>query len=463
MMKKFLKQLSNYPRLRILLLIVLVIVIFILVGNVIGSLSSTKNKPPMPPSHVQTPQGQATAAPKSLTTEQYHALSSEVRKAKYEAAVDHGQTILPSSVSATPVAQASAPAAVPTSSQAAQASMSVHASTQATTSTPVPSDQPLNYEALVKQADQANQPPASVKTQETQPAVSIASTASIGSAGTTPSTVDSSAQPSPSAMNAAEVAMKRAMLMRESGVASQDQPYAAQGQSPEAVENLAHSMQSQMRSLSDHWSLHPLQTVSGPQVAAPTASGPAPKAVVITAGSVYYGVLMTAVDSDQPSAPILAQIVSGPFNGARLMGGFKLEGEKLVVNFTSMTLPHMGHSISINAYAINGVTAQNALASNVDNHYLYRYGSLFAAAFLEGFGNAYSTWNPCAYGVTTCTIIGNDVAPPPTTTQQAVYHGLGQVGTTMGQEIGQNFNMPPTVTLDQGMGIGVLFMADVSV
>jgi intracellular multiplication protein IcmE len=44
-----------------------------------------------------------------------------------------------------------------------------------------------------------------------------------------------------------------------------------------------------------------------------------------------------------------------------------------------------------------------------------------------------------------------------------MYQGFGQVGTNLGQVAAQQFNTPPTVILDQGTGIGVLFMNDVRI
>ena len=42
----------------------------------------------------------------------------------------------------------------------------------------------------------------------------------------------------------------------------------------------------------------------------------------------------------------------------------------------------------IDAFAIDLATARTALASDVDHHALERWGSLLAASFLEGYGNA---------------------------------------------------------------------------
>jgi intracellular multiplication protein IcmE len=98
---------------------------------------------------------------------------------------------------------------------------------------------------------------------------------------------------------------------------------------------------------------------------------------------------------------------------------------------------------------------------------MLRYGSLFAAGFLQGFGNAYASYmyngcppnSPC-FVINTGSSNNNSNSLPPT--QSAVYQGLGQVGTNLSGVMMQNFNTAPTVTLNQGTGMGILFMQDVS-
>lgn len=131
-----------------------------------------------------------------------------------------------------------------------------------------------------------------------------------------------------------------------------------------------------------------------------------------------------------------------------------------------MTLPQLQSSIPISAYAIDEHTANNAIASNVNNHYLLRYGMLFASAFLQGFGTAYQNTNYCPDGTQYCNIYsGGNNAPPNTTTtaQTAAYQGLGQIGTNLGAIAANQFNTPPTITVNQGTAIGVLFNNDVRI
>ena len=183
---------------------------------------------------------------------------------------------------------------------------------------------------------------------------------------------------------------------------------------------------------------------------------------LIKAGDVLFAVLDTSVNSDEPG-PILATIVSGKLNGAKLIGSFNLpsNASKMVITFNTMSVPGAAKTTSINAYAIDPNTARTALASRANHHYLSRYGALFASTFLEGFGNAFQSAN------TTVTIGGTGNMQNTTvqngigrsTLENAVI-GLATLGKSWGQVAQQNINEPTTVDLYSGTGIGVLFTQD---
>ena len=185
---------------------------------------------------------------------------------------------------------------------------------------------------------------------------------------------------------------------------------------------------------------------------------------LIKAGDVLFAVLDTSVNSDEPG-PILATIVSGKLNGAKLIGSFNLpsNADKMVISFNTMSVPGAAKTTSINAYAIDPNTARTALASRANHHYLLRYGSLFASTFLEGFGNAFQSAN------TTVTIGGVGGAQNTTISngigrsilENAVI-GLATLGKSWGQVAQQQFNTPTTVDLYSGTGIGVLFTQDLA-
>ncbi|WP_119343045.1 TrbI/VirB10 family protein [Facilibium subflavum] len=209
-------------------------------------------------------------------------------------------------------------------------------------------------------------------------------------------------------------------------------------------------------------------SVSDPNQSQPQGvlSGSDQQSVLLKAGSILFATIDTAVNSDQKNTPVLATIVTGPYRHAKLMGTFQREKDRLVIKFNLMSLPSLSHSVSIDAYAINAQTAQTALASDVDHHYLMRYGSLFATSFLDGFGSFFAQGN-----IQTQTICpqGNQ-GPCITTTGRAqnsakegLYSGLGKVGSTFSGVLSNQFNTPPTVTLDQGTGVGILLMSDLKI
>lgn len=238
---------------------------------------------------------------------------------------------------------------------------------------------------------------------------------------------------------------------------------ASQAKMQQDAQTLRSAMQSQISQLATSWTLPTAATTVGDLPAAGSASSGGSVSstqVAIKAGSILFAVLDTALNSDQPGTPVLATIVSGKLRGAKLLGTFTREKDKLVVKFSTMTLKTRSASIGISAYAIDAKTAQNALASSVNNHYLLRYGSLFASAFLEGFGTAYSSVNSdYGSGGLFNVYSAPRVAP---TTKTAMYQGIGQVGTSLGQSVQKVFDTPPTVKLKQGAGMGILFMSDVS-
>jgi type IV secretory pathway VirB10-like protein len=195
-----------------------------------------------------------------------------------------------------------------------------------------------------------------------------------------------------------------------------------------------------------------------------TTTGPTPS--MIKAGTVLFAVLDTAVNSDQPG-PVMATVVEGQFKGAKLLGSIQqsqqLPGtngpETLVLSFNTMSVPYQPQSVTVSAYAINPDTARTAIASDVDHHYMLRYGSLFASAFLQGYGQAVSQ----AGSTTTTNLFGT------TTTNygnlsgiEEVTAGLGQVGQSWGAQLGQTFNRQNTVYINSGLGIGILFTSDVT-
>lgn len=181
---------------------------------------------------------------------------------------------------------------------------------------------------------------------------------------------------------------------------------------------------------------------------------------LIKAGTVLYAVLDTSINSDE-AGPVLATVVSGKYKGARLLGKVQLpnNAKKVIITFTTMSLPKRKESVAIDAYAIDPETARTAFASEVDNHYLLRYGSLFASSFMEGFGKAVGQ-----QGTTTTDPSGSQIqTKPELSATDQIYTAFGTVGEKWSKQVEPLFKTPVTVTVNQGLGVGILIMRDADV
>lgn len=188
---------------------------------------------------------------------------------------------------------------------------------------------------------------------------------------------------------------------------------------------------------------------------APQATGPA----MIKAGDVLFAVLETAINTDEPG-PILARIAQGRFKGSKLIGTVEVpnQGKKAVLKFTNMSIPGADNTIAINSVAIDMNTARTALSSRTNNHYITRYGSLFASSFLEGFGKSIT-------GVQTqINTLGGSLQTQQAaqTTGESLYASLGTIGQKWGEQVGSFTDKPPTIYIYSGVGMGILFLADVA-
>lgn len=201
----------------------------------------------------------------------------------------------------------------------------------------------------------------------------------------------------------------------------------------------------------------PQQTLSGfvgvqtpsslPKEAPKQTASPLPS---LKAGDILYGINRIAITSDAPG-PALVEIIDGEFAGAKVMGGFAHTQESLTITFSTL-ITKGGVRIPIKAYAIDPNTETTALASHVDRHLLERYGSLFAASFLEGFGNAVKNQGQEYYA----TVHGSGYRLPAYNPTEQTIIALGKVGERAANSLQGQMNRKPTVTLKSGIDIAVL-------
>lgn len=189
-----------------------------------------------------------------------------------------------------------------------------------------------------------------------------------------------------------------------------------------------------------------------------SATSSADQIPLVKAGTIMFGVLDTAINSDR-AGPVMATIVSGKFKGGKLMGSLSRtgDGQRVILRFNRLTMPDWPQTVSVDAVAMNPDDAQTAIASSVDNHYLLRYGSLFGASFLKGYSEAITN-----AGQTTLGLGVIQTTHPKLGARDRTLVGLGEVGKNLSDVTRNLFATPPTVRVNAGVGIGLLFMNDVS-
>jgi type IV secretory pathway VirB10-like protein len=186
--------------------------------------------------------------------------------------------------------------------------------------------------------------------------------------------------------------------------------------------------------------------------------------VLIKAGTILFAVLDTAVNTDEPG-PVMATIVQGPYQGAKVIGATQLSAqpgndrpEKVTLNFTTLSTANSPKSLVIQGVAIDTDTARTALASDVDHHYLLRYGTLFASSFMNGYAKVITSQGT----VQTNSGTGSSTTTTPTISgRKEVFAALGEVGKKFGEASSSFFTTPNTITVNAGTGIGLLILTDV--
>lgn len=178
---------------------------------------------------------------------------------------------------------------------------------------------------------------------------------------------------------------------------------------------------------------------------------------IIAAGTVLYGETLTSSSSDLPG-PVLVEVTNGPFKGGRLVGGFSTAEavDRMVVEFSSMTLPD-GTSVAVSAFAVDGVSAETAIASDVNRRYVQRYAPILAAAFITGYSASAAQPDQQLVDIGD----GSSVVTGTTTEEQNLYAGLAAAGEAIGADLVQNAPKGPEVILRSGWPIGIMFVEPV--
>lgn len=180
--------------------------------------------------------------------------------------------------------------------------------------------------------------------------------------------------------------------------------------------------------------------------------------VVIPAGKIVYGQMLLEANSDVPFT-VLAQMVSGPLKGWKLLGEFEvLDGVEMLGITFSMAVNEDGKQYDIEAVMLNPDTGLAALRTDIDHRYLKRVIFPAAAEFVSGYASAIAE-----SGRTSVTVRGETVttAENPTTDKQEVATGVEEAADEISSILDEIGDVDVKIVIEAGTPIGVFFTQNV--
>lgn len=239
----------------------------------------------------------------------------------------------------------------------------------------------------------------------------------------------------------------------------------------EAINALAEAMSSQMQSILDRQGTYMVSQlqVSSPnlleniaakqkaeleaQQADELVAGEIADIVVVPAGEIAYAQIITEANSDVPG-PVLAQIMSGPLSGSRILGSFSVQKELLTLTFNTVVVD--GISYSIDAIALDPKTTLPGMATDVDHRYFQRIILPTAAAFIEGVAESVAET-----GRTSVSVSGDVVAEETegTDLKEQIADGIEEAGSQLREILDEmNEDIEPLIIIASGTPMGLLFL-----
>lgn len=181
--------------------------------------------------------------------------------------------------------------------------------------------------------------------------------------------------------------------------------------------------------------------------------------MIIPTGEIEYAQTLIEANSDI-QGPVLAQMLTGPLKGSRLIGTFSVaEEDYLIVTFTTAVLN--GKEYAISATALDPDTSLGGMATDVDHRYFRRIVMPAAAAFVKGFATAVAET-----GRTDVIVSGGDSGTVTTETEEAdseerVATGIKEASTEISEIIKDYGDVETLVVIKAGTPMGVLFTSAV--
>jgi intracellular multiplication protein IcmE len=178
--------------------------------------------------------------------------------------------------------------------------------------------------------------------------------------------------------------------------------------------------------------------------------------IILPAGTIEYAQMLTEANTDAPG-PILAQIVTGPLKGARVVGSFTSTYNYLVLSFNTIILD--GVDFSANGVAIDPNTTLPGMVTEIDRRYMQRVILPASAAFVTGLTRAIAD-----SGKTTIVIRNSDGSSSTTTSgtnsgDQEIASGIKEAGDEISDLIDEVAdNIEPMLRVAAGTPLGILFV-----
>ncbi len=177
---------------------------------------------------------------------------------------------------------------------------------------------------------------------------------------------------------------------------------------------------------------------------------------LIRAGAQMFAVSDLALSSDYRGPVALTILESGVLNNAKLLGSMVHLDDKIRLELNKLVL-QSGKEFTVSAVALDLETTYAAVASNVDHHYMSRFGWWGFGTVLSAVGNA----TKLASQQLSRNIDGTITEVIALNSQQQARIALGEIGAEIGTLLRERVNQPVTVHIDKHEEMGVFFLESV--
>ncbi len=171
--------------------------------------------------------------------------------------------------------------------------------------------------------------------------------------------------------------------------------------------------------------------------------------------SMAQTIVATETGPDGNGGQVIVEMTGGPLNHARLLGTAQRRGDLMGVSLTQLNW--QGRTLPVDAVLVSPETRETAVASSVEHHYGARllYPSLAAVASGAGQAIALSGSSQATSAFGTAGTYKN------LNTGEIIGVGVGAAGNNLQQVLNEMAPKGPTVKLEAGVPVGVMFLKDV--